>query len=353
MLEKHRTNWLIAAVRRPAVWFVVVLFLIVTFLQNTEFLKHHTSLVNLGITRYTIERILYLLPIFWAAFLYGWKGGAIISLAALAGMVPPAVLASPNRVDALVEISAVFIIGGLMSYSLESLRKERERSAKLEEAEKELQFFLQQITKAQEEERRRIACELHDETVQSLVALCQQIDDLASGVKDLPLTARVRLENLHQHVNVIMQEVRRISQDLRPATLDNLGLVAALEWLASDMERYTGTATDLKIIGSERRFSTEVELVLFRIVQEALKNVEKHAQASSAQVTLEFLESRTRLTINDNGEGFVPPPEVTALPKAGKLGLAGMLERARSVGGTMSIKSEPAKGTRVIAELPL
>ena len=146
MRQKHRKNWLIAGIRRPGVWVVVVLFLFVTFLQNTEFLKPHTSLVNLGITRYTIERILYLLPVFWAAFLYGWKGGSITTLAALAGMVPAAVLASPRREDALVEISAVFIIGGLMSYSLESLRRERERSAKLEVAEKELQFFLQQIT---------------------------------------------------------------------------------------------------------------------------------------------------------------------------------------------------------------
>ena len=351
MLGKHRTNWLITAVRRPGLWFVVALFLFVTVLQNTELLKHQ-SLVNLGITRYTIERILYLLPIFWAAFLFGWKGGAITSLAALAGMVPAAVLASPNREDALLEISAVFIIGGLMSYSLESLRRERERSAKLEVAEKELQFFLQQITRAQEEERRRIAWELHDETVQSLVALCQEIDDLASGVKGLPRKARSRLEDLHEHANAIMQEVRSISQDLRPATLDNLGLVAALEWLASNMERYTGTATHLEIIGSERRFSTEVELVLFRIVQEALNNVQRHAQADSAQITLEFLEGRTRLTIRDNGKGFVLPPEVTALPKAGMLGLAGMLERARSVGGTVLIKSEQDKGTSVIAELP-
>ena len=352
MQQKDRANRLIAVVRRPGLWFVVVLFLLVTVLQNTELLKHHTSLVNLGITRYTIERILYLLPIFWAAFLFGWKGGAITSLAALAGMVPAAVLASPNREDALLEISAVFIIGGLMSYSLESLRRERERSAKLEVAEKELQFFLQQITRAQEEERRRIAWELHDETIQSLVALCQQIDDLASGVKGLPPQARSRLETLHQHANTIMQEVRRLSQDLRPATLDNLGLVAALDWLASHMERYSGTATHLKVVGSERRFSTEVELVLFRIVQEALNNVQRHAQADSAQITLEFLEGRTRLTIRDNGKGFVLPPEVTALPKAGMLGLAGMLERARSVGGTVLIKSEQDKGTSVIAELP-
>jgi two-component system sensor histidine kinase DegS len=351
--QRPIASWLRAIVPKPGFWFVVALFVLVSFLQNTELLKHYSSLVDLGITRYTIERILYLLPIFWAAFLFGWKGGAITSLVALADMIFPAVLSSPHREDALVEIGAVFIIGGLMSYSLESLRRERERSIKLAAAEKELQFFLQQITKAQEDERRRIAWELHDETIQSLVALCQQIDDLASGVKRLPMEARARLEDLHEHANTIMQEVRRLSQDLRPATLDNLGLVPALEWLVSNMERHSGTSTRLEVIGSERRFSTEAELVLFRIVQEALKNVQKHAHASSAQVTLEFKEGWIGLTISDDGKGFVPPPDVNALPATGKLGLAGIHERAYSVGGTVSIKSEPDMGTSVIAELPL
>ncbi len=352
-MQKTLINRLIANGRRPSLWFFIALFLLVAFLQSTELLKHPTLLVNLGITRYTIERILYLLPILWAAFLFGWKGGAITSLVALACMLPPAILSSPNREDALIETGAIFIIGCLMSYSLESLRRERERAAKLELAEKELQFFLQQVTKAQEEERKRIALELHDDTIQSLVALCQQIDELAIDVKGLPRQARSRLEELHQQANTIMQEVRRLSQDLRPAALDNIGLVAALEWLASEVARCSGVATNLEVVGAKRKLSSEVELVLFRIAQEALRNVWKHAQASSAQVTLEFAEERTRLTISDDGKGFNPPSDVNALPRLGKLGLAGMLERAHLLGGTLSIRSELDKGTSVIAELPL
>jgi two-component system sensor histidine kinase DegS len=343
---------LITTMRRPGVWLFIALFLLVTFLQETEILKHQAFLANLGINRYTIERILYLLPIFWAALLFGWRGGAITSLAALAFMLPSAILSSPNLEDALVEITGVFIIANLMSYSLESLRKERERRSKLEQAQQELQFFLEQVTKAQEEERKRIAWELHDDTIQSLVALCQQIDEV-SGIKGLPRQARSRLQELRERSDTIMREVRRLSQDLRPATLDNLGLVAALEWLASDVARYSGLHTDVKVAGAERRFSTEVELVLFRIAQEALRNVWKHAQANSAQVVLEFLEGKTRLTISDDGKGFIPPLEINALPKSGKLGLAGMLERAHLLGGALALKSAPGKGTCVIAELPL
>jgi two-component system sensor histidine kinase DegS len=353
VLRKWPINRLITHGRRLSVWLFIILFLLVGFLQATELLSHQSFLVNLGIHRYTVERILYLLPILWAAFLFGWRGGALTSLAALAFMLPPAILSSPDREDALIETGIVFLMGNLVSYSLDSLRRERERAARLELAEKELQFYLQQITKAQEEERKRIAWELHDDTIQSLVALCQQIDDLGYGIKGLPRQARQRLEGLHEKANVIMREVRRLSQDLRPAALDNLGLVAALEWLASDVAQYSGIATDLKVTGPRRRFSTEVELVLFRIAQEALRNVWKHSQAGSAQVNLEFMDGKTRLTVSDNGKGFVPPPDIGALPKSDKLGLTGMLERAHLLGGTLSINSSPGQGTSIIAELPL
>lgn len=353
MLQKLLANRLVSIARRLGVWPLIALFLLVTLLQGTELIHHHTLLFNLGLTRYTIERILYLLPILWAAFLYGWKGGVITSFVALACMLPPAILFSPNREDSIIEAGVVFIMGNLMSYSLEALRREKEHAAKLEEARKELQFFLQQITKAQEEERKRIAWELHDDTIQSLVVLCQQIDELSTSIKGLPRQAKFRLQELHQKANTIMREVRRMSQDLRPATLDNLGLVAALEWLANDVTQYSKVSTRFRVVGRERRFSTEEELVLFRVAQEALRNVWKHARANSAEIILEYLEGKTRVTVSDDGKGFAPPDEISSLSRSEKLGLAGMLERTHLLGGNLSIKSELGKGTSVIAELPL
>jgi two-component system sensor histidine kinase DegS len=189
--------------------------------------------------------------------------------------------------------------------------------------------------------------------VQALIAHCQKIDGVGSGVKGLQMQARVRLEELHQQATGIMQDVRRLIQDLRPATLDNLGLVPALEWLAQDVAKYSGIVTNVKVLGTERRLSNDVELVLFRIVQEALRNVQKHAQANSAEIIVEFTEGKTRVTIRDNGRGFDARLAVDDLPRYGKLGLAGMQERARLLDGTLTINSEPGKGTTLMAELPV
>jgi len=107
------------------------------------------------------------------------------------------------------------------------------------------------------------------------------------------------------------------------------------------------------VIGVARRLSDEVELVLFRIVQEALGNVWKHAQATKANIIVEFESNRIRIIIEDNGSGFSLPHSVSELPRSGKLGLAGMRERAELLGGIITIKSEPRKGTAIIAELPV
>lgn len=215
-----------------------------------------------------------------------------------------------------------------------------------------LRFYLQQVTRAQEEERRRISRELHDETTQALVALSRQLDALASSGKGLSENNRLRLEELWQKTNNIMQGVRRLSQDLRPAALDRLGLLSALEWLASDVSEYSGIEIKVNVVDTERRLPEEVELVLFRITQEALRNVWRHSQATRAEITVEFDESKTRVTVSDNGKGFNLPQTIGDLARDGKLGLAGMQERARLLGGSLTVQSEPGRGSTITVELP-
>jgi two-component system sensor histidine kinase DegS len=348
--------------RRPGIWLLLALFLTVTLFQVGGYLRYPIFISDLttqvGLTRYTIERILYLLPITWAAFYFGWRGGASTSLAALFCMLPRALFDSPVSEDAIVETGAVFLVGNLISYSLESLRRERKRRVQLESIQEEeqrmqehLHFLLQQVNRAQEEERKRIARELHDDTIQALVIHYQQLYDLSTNIEGLPEPTNKRIGELLLQTNRIIEGLRRLSQDLRPTALDRLGLLPALKRLASDVATHSGVETSVKVLGTERRLPVEAELVLFRIAQEALRNVWKHAEATSAEVTVEFTKEKIWVIVSDNGRGF-DILKMRDSVKSGKLGLAGMVERAKLLGGTLVVSSEPGKGTTLIAELP-
>ncbi len=216
-----------------------------------------------------------------------------------------------------------------------------------------LRFYLQQITRAQEEERKRIARELHDDTIQYLVVLARELDDLAYRSKGLSQDERQHMENLRQQINSIMEGVRRMSHDLRPAILDRLGLLPALEWLASNMTEHSGIDVQIKTQGPERRLPAEVELVLFRIAQEALSNVRRHSRANSAEVAVAFSDDKIKMTVRDNGRGFALRDKVGDLLKEGRLGLAGMQERVQLLNGNIKIESEPGKGTTITVEAPV
>jgi two-component system sensor histidine kinase DegS len=221
-------------------------------------------------------------------------------------------------------------------------------------AEENLRNHLREITRAQEEERRRIARELHDDTAQDLVVLSRELDSfVVSAIKNLSPEDISYLERLRQQAEHILDGVHRFSQDLRPSVLDDLGLLPALEWLTADLSKHLGIAVEMEVLGSVRRFPPEIELVLFRIAQEALRNVWKHSGAKRAWVTLEFGEGKTTLTVRDEGKGFRLPERMDDLTVAGKLGLAGMQERAQLIGGSLRLDSEPDKGTTVTLEVPV
>ncbi len=214
-----------------------------------------------------------------------------------------------------------------------------------------LRLYLSQVTKAQEEERKRIARELHDDTIQALVVLSRQLEDAASGGRGMPEDKRQLLETLRQQATGIMDGVRRLTQDLRPSTLDRLGLLAGLEWLANDVSRYSGIDVKVKVGGTGRRLSPDVELTLFRIAQESLRNVWRHSEATQAEVSVDFRESKVVMIIKDNGKGFAVPSSVGDLTRDGKLGLTGMQERAGLLGGSVTFQSQPGKGTTVTVEI--
>ncbi|MFC2067580.1 PAS domain-containing sensor histidine kinase [Chloroflexota bacterium] len=218
------------------------------------------------------------------------------------------------------------------------------------QSQRNLHYYLQQVTLAQEEERKRIARELHDETVQSLVTISRRLDKIISS-DALWEESLETVRSFKKQVEIAVQGIRRFSRDLRPSVLDDLGLLSALEMLADDLEK-DGVVTRFEVIGGERRFVPELEVMLFRIAQEAMRNIWRHAQASVAELVIDFRDSKVRLSIRDNGKGFSLPRRPGDLAGLGKLGLAGMHERAMLLGGNLILESNPAKGTKVIVEVP-
>ena len=247
-------------------------------------------------------------------------------------------------------------IGNQVGVGVENARLyEQERRAvdQFRISQKELRFYVRQVNRAQEEERKRMARELHDDTAQALLLLSRRLDALATFDGGVPEPVTQRLEELRELATSVLQGVRRFSQDLRPPVLDDLGLLPALEGLVTDLFEEDGIETKLGVVGAERRLPSETGLVLFRIVQEALRNVKRHSQASAVEITVEYRDARVKIRISDNGRGFELPETVGELAQMGKMGLIGMQERAQLLGGTLAVWSEPGQGTTVVVDLPV
>ncbi|MBN2238377.1 MAG: sensor histidine kinase, partial [Dehalococcoidales bacterium] len=210
-----------------------------------------------------------------------------------------------------------------------------------------MRIYLQKLSQVQEEERKRIARDLHDETIQELVVVSRHLEEFASGNSELTI------QEIREEVREIAKGVRRFSRELRPSILDDLGLVHALQWLASDLTDNYGIPVKTKVIGKQVKLPADSELMIFRIVQEALSNVGKHSRANEVSVTVNFSGQRMLITIKDNGRGFTIPPGVEGFARVGKLGMIGMRERAQLLGGTLNIKSKPGEGTNLEINIPL
>jgi PAS domain S-box-containing protein len=219
-------------------------------------------------------------------------------------------------------------------------------------AEENLHFYLKAITSAQEQERKRVSRELHDDTVQLLGSVSRQLDNFIRSDHGLKPDRASILKDILKQLNTGAQNVHRFSQALRLSVLDDLGLVPALRSLVTGLSE-GGTSADLRIVGDAIRLPPEVETTLFRIVQEATNNIRKHAAASQASVVVEFASPVLNLTVEDNGKGFNLTGKVDALPRSGKLGLAGIQERVRLLGGSFAISSNPGKGTRLTVGVPV
>jgi len=202
----------------------------------------------------------------------------------------------------------------------------------------------QRLTEALENEAKRIAHALHDEAGQLLASVHFAIAEMAD---ELPPQSRPRLQEVKALLNKIEAELRNLSHELRPTVLDRLGLLPALQFLAESVARRAGIPITVKG-GEPGRLPPVVEITLYRIVQEALNNVLKHARASSASIELKVGPERVSCTIRDNGVGFA----AERIRHSDGLGLAAIRERLNALGGSLHFDSRPKRGTALRAEVP-
>jgi signal transduction histidine kinase len=222
---------------------------------------------------------------------------------------------------------------------------------KVKVAQQGLRGYISAITTGQEEERRRLARELHDDTIQSLIALKQRVQ--LTSMSQADGATGDQLQEIQEMTDQAIRNLRRITRDLRPLYLEDLGLVATLEMLSRETSTSFSIPVDFQSIGTERRYSPEVELTLYRMAQEGLNNVSRHAQASQATVTIQFNPHTTLLTVSDDGCGFVVPDNPAEFAPRGHYGLLGLQERAELIGAHLEIHSAPDQGTQLVITLPL
>lgn len=223
-----------------------------------------------------------------------------------------------------------------------------EMADKLKAAQQSLRSYIGAITAGVENERRSLARELHDDTIQALIALNQRLQLISMSSPDAQKGALNELQVLVQQA---MVNLRRMIRGLRPIYLEDLGLVASLEMLVQEMDQIATIPISYKVRGQERALDAQKAMSVYRIVQESLNNVIRHAEAKHAFVELEFTESEVFVQVRDDGKGFVVPTNPAEFPEKGHFGLLGLQERAELIDADLKISSSSGRGTIITLQV--
>lgn len=242
------------------------------------------------------------------------------------------------------DVQLLLVIGRLIAGALHQARLHRQLVAR----ERAHENFVEQVIEAQELERRRLAGDIHDGISQRLITLSYRLDAAQRSVGDDPAAVAEQLEKARELVDLTLQEARAAIGGLRPPVLDDLGLAGGLASLARSIPQF-----NIDVDLTETRLPDHIELALYRIAQECLQNVVKHAKASRARLTFSVDDGTARLEIVDDGVGFDTFEHPLGSDEMGGYGLLSMAERAEIVGGRLNIRSRPGAGTAVTATIPL
>jgi signal transduction histidine kinase len=242
------------------------------------------------------------------------------------------------------DVELLLVIGRLIAGAMHQARMHRQLVAR----DRAHENFVEQVIQAQELERRRLAGDIHDGISQRLVTLSYRLDAASRAVGDDSSTAAEQLALARELVDLTLGEARAAINGLRPPVLDDLGLTGGLASLARSIP---GVDVDVEL--ADARLADHIEIALYRIAQECLQNVVKHARATNAKLTFSVEDEQARLEIVDNGVGFDTLEHPLGGDEMGGYGLLSMAERAEIVGGRLNIRSRPGAGTAVTATIPL
>lgn len=241
----------------------------------------------------------------------------------------------------------------LKAHLEERQRWEEQLEARVWERTREVNWLLGQVISAQEEERKRLARELHDDTAQALATLLVGIQTADDALPESPAEAKTALARLKPQAMSTLEEMRKMILDLRPSALDDLGLASAIHWYAENGLEPRGVSLTWEVSGKEQRLAGPLETALFRMAQEAINNVARHAEATNARLQLRFASKKVVIDVEDDGKGFDVQEVTASTDETRGLGLLGMKERASLFGGSVRIDSQPGQGTRVQIEVPV
>lgn len=301
----------------------------------------------------------------WAAVGFAWYG-LVGQIVVKASLLPPSTWLNAAAFQELLGfpiqfvrasaaiVSAIFVMRFLRSFEVEVQEQmEQLRAERLEEAERRQALrgeLLRRVVAAQETERQRVARELHDDTGQSLTAIGLGLRAVARSLDQDPDRAQENLVRLEGLVDRSLEGLQRMISDLRPSQLDDLGLSAALRWCGQEVERRSDLQVEFKVEGEARPLSPAVSTALFRIAQEALNNVMKHASANHVDIDLRYGEWAVWVQVHDDGQGF----DLDQLSTTDRTswGLLGMRERAELLGGRVELETSPGQGVLVRVSIP-
>jgi two-component system, NarL family, sensor histidine kinase UhpB len=294
--------------------------------------------------------LLFLIPIIYAAVVFSWQGALIAFVVTLVSILPilTNIRSINNVITNLVFLLLPFLIMSVVAFELAWRRKEKQNSAD-REAQQEL--YMSKILESEEHARQRIAQELHDSIIQTLLVIANRAQNLILSGHGDTVEIKGNAQRIRDSAVQAVDDIRRISIDLRPSTLDDLGLVPALRWLVDQRRKESGINMRILIDGKVRELSPQAEVGIFRITEEALNNIQRHSKATEAVVKVEFAEQRLKVTIEDNGRGFDYPESFGRLITKGKLGLIGIKQRVDFLGGRLEIRSRPGEGTKLLIEV--